>query len=53
MKYLAIIIGGTGPNTWEREHEIDHADNFMDAAQQAQNQADEMSGHVYSLEQSN
>jgi hypothetical protein len=52
MNFLAIIVGGEGPDTWEREREITHAVDFMDAAQQAQAQADELGGFVFSLEQS-
>ena len=53
MKFLAVIVGGTGPNTWEKEVEIDYADDFMDAARQAQGHADEMRGFVFSIETSN
>lgn len=50
MEFLAIIVGGEGPNEWEEEVKIDYADDFMDAAIQAQGYAEEMQGFVYSLE---
>ncbi len=52
MEFLAVIVGGEGPDTWEEEVKIDYADNFMDAARQAQGHADEMRGFVFSLETS-
>ena len=49
-KYIVLIHGGIGPNVWDRELEISAVD-FMDAAQQAQNYADDMDGSVIELEQ--
>jgi hypothetical protein len=49
MKFLAMIQGGIGPDAWDREREINSVD-FMDAAQQAQNYAEEHDGHVVSLD---
>lgn len=34
MEFLAVIVGGEGPDTWEEEVKIDYANNFMDAALQ-------------------
>lgn len=51
MDYLATIVGGTGPDTWEKELNI-VADDIMDAAAQACGQADEMGGYVFSLDSS-
>lgn len=50
MEFLAVIVGGEGPNTWEEEVKIEYADDFMDAAHQAQGHAEEMRGFVFSLE---
>jgi hypothetical protein len=52
MKYnfLAVIQGGLGPDVWDRELTISAVD-FRDAANQAIAQADELGGHVTSLEQ--
>jgi hypothetical protein len=48
--YLALIVGGIGPDVWDREVNISGAD-FMDAAGQAQAKADEWGGQVVMLEQ--
>ena len=48
--YLALIVGGIGPDVWDKEVNIDAAD-FMDAAEQAQAKADEWGGQVVMLEQ--
>ena len=48
--FLAFIIGGIGPDVWEKEVNINAAD-FMDAAEQAQAKADEWGGQVIILEQ--
>ena len=53
MEFLAVIVGGVGPDTWEEEVKVDCADDFMDAARQAQGHADEMCGFVFSLEKTN
>ena len=50
MEFLAIIQGGIGPDEWEEELKIEFADDFMDAAVQAQGYAEEMNGFVYSIE---
>lgn len=49
MKFLALIIGGLGPDVWDKEKEIDAAD-FQDAARQAQGIAEDLRGQVFSLE---
>jgi hypothetical protein len=48
--YLALIVGGNGPDVWDKEANISAAD-FMDAAGQAQAKADEWGGQVVMLEQ--
>lgn len=48
--YLVLIIGGIGPDVWDKEENISAAD-FMDAAGQAQAKADEWGGQVVMLEQ--
>lgn len=48
--YLALIVGGVGPDVWDKEEDISAAD-FMDAAGQAQAKADELGGQVVMLEQ--
>jgi len=48
--YLALIVGGIGPDVWDKEESINAAD-FMDAAGQAQAKADEWGGQVVMLEQ--
>ncbi len=48
--YLALIVGGEGPDVWDKEESINAAD-FMDAAGQAQAKADEWGGQVVMLEQ--
>lgn len=50
FNYLALIVGGVGPDVWEKEENISAAD-FMDAAGQAQAKADELGGQVVMLEQ--
>ncbi len=50
MEFLEIIQGGEGPDEWEEEMKIEYADDFMDAATQAQGHAEEMRGFVFSLE---
>lgn len=50
LDYLALIVGGVGPDVWDREVGISAAD-FMDAAGQAQAQADEWGGQVVMIEQ--
>lgn len=51
FNYLAIIQGGIGPDVWEREVGISAVD-FADASKQAIGKAEDLSGYVYSLEQS-
>lgn len=51
MKFIAIIVGGIGPDVWDRDVEIDAVD-FADAAQQAQGKAEEMGGRVLTMEES-
>lgn len=51
MNYLALLQGGLGPDVWDKEIEISAVD-FMDAAKQAQGQAEYYNGQVVSLEQS-
>lgn len=51
MKYLVLIQGGLGPDVWDQEKDISAVD-FMDAAKQAVGFAEELHGHVVSLEQS-
>lgn len=48
--YLANITGGIGPDVWDRELEI-VAEDFMDAAKQATDEAKELRGQVVLLEQ--
>ncbi len=48
--YMALIVGGIGPDVWDKEVHISAA-NFMDAAAQAQARADERCGQVVILEQ--
>ena len=48
--FLALIVGGIGPDVWDKEANISAAD-FMDAAGQAQAKADEWGGQVVMLEQ--
>lgn len=51
MNYLALIQGGEGPDVWDKELKISAAD-FRDAANQAIGEAEELHGHVMTLEQS-
>jgi hypothetical protein len=48
--FHALIIGGIGPDVWDKEIVFTAAD-FMDAAGIAQSKADELYGQVASLEQ--
>ena len=48
MNYIATIVGGIGPDVWEKDIEL-FADDFLDAANQANNIANEEGGRVQSL----
>jgi len=48
--YLAFIIGGEGPDVWDREVKISAVD-FMDAATQAQGRAEELHGWLCDVSQ--
>lgn len=50
MKFIAMIVGGVGPDVWDRDVEIDGAD-FADAANLAQGKAEEMGGRVLTMEE--
>lgn len=50
MKFIAMIVGGIGPDVWDRDLEIDGSD-FADAAQQAHEKAEEMGGRVLTMEE--
>jgi hypothetical protein len=50
MQYMAQIQGGIGPDVWDRDIFIDAAD-FMDAAQQASANANDLGGQVTFLDQ--
>lgn len=50
MKYLAFIVGGIGPDVWDKEVAVDGAD-FRDAALLANGQAEEMGGRVLLMEE--
>lgn len=50
LEYCAMIVGGIGPDVWDKEIVFTAAD-FMDAAGQAQAKADEWYGQVVSLNQ--
>ena len=47
--YLALIQGGIGPDVWDKELQISAVD-FMDAAKQAHGEAEELGGHVVSVD---
>lgn len=49
--YLALVQGGLGPDVWDRELQLSAVD-FRDASNQAIAKAEELGGHVISLEQS-
>lgn len=48
MNYLAFIIGGEGPDVWDKEILISATD-ISDAAKQAQAKAEELGGEVVQL----
>lgn len=50
FNYLALIQGGGGPDVWDKELPISAVD-FRDASNQAITEAEELGGHVVSLEQ--
>ena len=49
LAYLALIVGGTGLDEWDKEVAITASD-FLDAAKQAHDQAVEWNGQVAFLE---
>lgn len=50
FNYSAFIIGGEGPDVWDKEVEI-YACDFADAASQAVGKAEQMHGHLVRVEQ--
>lgn len=47
--YTAVVVGGDGPGSWEKEVEVD-GDSFIEATQTALDHAADMRGSLFSIE---
>lgn len=52
FRYIVVITGGTGPDIWDKEVEVE-AEDIGKAAALAMSQAEEFNGWVVLIEQEN